>query len=463
MSRHRNFIRALLAIGIATSFAWASASVAIAGVTQIPGVDIAIDAGFVYDMNAHGDYVVAWSPNEGSRSTKVLRGSAIAGPGRIWSVRSGFASTPDVAIADNGTMALSWTDEPKGQHRGYRVKYGAVWSESDTAIVPHVLNRTRSDWIDNIGQVDLAINRSGKAAFTWVSGLQTKRIGFAIGQPDGSFAKSQAIQKVRRPGFLGNPEVSLDDAGGATVRWQYLGVNCRDDWFVPKHCRNQPGSLFASTASPGLQFSTPQKFGKGCDWSASDTAPDGQTFALVACPRGFRFTTGVSGQPFSTLQTFDVLAGNREISAPAVKILTDGRVVVAYASLRYVRDVPAYSQVGGSTGVFGSALGPPVAFTPEVNRSDAEQQGWFVGGVPTVLEGPGSQAYVAIFGDPSDTIASMDASGRLGQPVALPTSATSRLSVTPDGLGFMIFSRDRLSRKGSGASLWTSNFALPSN
>lgn len=428
MRSGRTIISSVFALGLVAASLQSSTVTANAAETQIPGVRINLDAGFVYDMNSRGDYVVAWSPDDGSKFTKVLRGSAITGPASTWSVRSGFSSTPDVAIAANGAMALSWTDSRSGAQADYRIKYGAVWNATDATIAPHVLGRSHSDLFDDIGRVDLAINDSGTAAFTWVSGFRGERIGLAIGQPDGTFTPSQRIFKDHRAGFLNNPEVSLDDAGDVAVRWGYMGLNCRDDWFVPKHCRNQPSSLAVSTASADLQFSTPQVFGRGCEWTRSDSTALGQIFAVVKCRSGFKYITAFAGQPFSALQNLDVLQGNRTTSSPEVKILENGRVIVVYESDRFNKRVGPYTQIGGSTGTFGSPLSPPSALTAEVDQRGSSFQSELL-----ILEGPGSQPYIAVLGDATNSIAAMDASGNLGPPVdtpAFPFPFDGRLSGT---------------------------------
>lgn len=435
--------------------------------TQVPGVRINVDQGFVYDMNANGDYVVAWAPAEGSRFTKVLRGSVLAGPTRRWSVVSGSSSTPDVAIAANGTMALSWTNSPNGPHLGCRFKNGAVWNASDATIVPHLLNRSCSDFFDNFGSVDLAINSSGTTAFTWASGFKGEQIGFAIGRPDGTFTPTQKIFKDRRAGFLSNPEVSLDDAENVAIRWGYTGLRCHDDLIVPKHCRNQPSSLAVSTASSELRFAPVQVFGRGCEWALGDSTTLGQIFAVVLCRSGFKYTTAYSGQPFSALQNLDVLQGNRVTLSPRVKILENGRVVVAYESLRYSKHRGPHTQIGGSTGTFGSPMGPPSALTAEVDHSDDDENGGYFGYEPLILEGPGSQPYIAVIGEVTNTIAAMDTAGNLGQPVnapGFPYPYDGRLNVAPGGLVFSIFTKERVATRPSETSrvsLWTSNFALP--
>lgn len=467
MQSRRTIIWSGFVLVLVTAALQSSTVTAGAAETQLPGVRVNVDQGFVFDMNANGDYVVAWAPAEGSRFTKVLRGSAITGPTRRWSVASGFSSTPDVAIAANGAMALSWTNSPRGQHLGCRFKNGAVWNASDSTIVPHLLNRSCSDAFDNLGSVDLAINSSGTTAFTWVSGFRGEQIGFAVGRPDGTFTPTQKIFKDRRAGFLSDPEVSLDDAENVAIRWGYLGLRCRDALVVPKNCRNRPSSLSVSTASSELRFAPVKVFGRGCEWGQGDSTTVGQIFALALCRSGFNYTTAFSGQPFSPLQNLDVLQGNRVTLSPRVKILENGRVVVAYESHRYSKHRGPFAQIGGSTGTFGSPMGPPSALTAEVDHSRDDANGGYFGSELSILEGPGSQPYIAAFGDGTNTIAALDRAGNLGEAVnapGFPYPYDGRLSVAPGGLVFSIFTKERVVTRPSEtsrASLWTSSFALP--
>jgi hypothetical protein len=189
---------------------------------------------------------------------------------------------------------------------------------------------------------------------------------------------------------------------------------------------------------------------------------------VALCRAGFKYTSATTGRAFSALQNLDVLAGNRTTSSPDVKILDDGRVIVAYESLRYNGRVGPYAQIGGSIGTFGGAFGPPLAFTAEVDHTDSENQGGYFGNEPTIVEGPGSQPYIAVIGDSTNTIAALDHSGKLGQaqPLTLsafPDSVDAKLGIAPGGVGFSIYSKEQGdTARTSRVTLWTSSFSVPS-
>lgn len=419
-----------------------------------------MDEGFVFDTNDVGDYVIAWPPADGSKFTRVLRGSATTGVKRIWLLNT-YSGTPDVSIASNGTMAVGWTVEVSGPNSYYRKKYGAVWNASDAKIKPHLLAMSRTEIAQDLGAVDVAINGMGTAAFAWQTAFPTERISVALGKPDGTFSPSKRIYKNSKAGFLDDPDVSIDDAGRTAVKWSDLGQNCKEDWFVPRNCKNRAPSLLYAQGSADFHFTPTTTFGKRCSWGSSDSNGVGQIFSIVDCKSGFHYMTSDNGQPFSGLQKLQMLGGNRDASSPDVKLLKDGTVFVAYESLRYKGKVGPYSQIAGSRSAFGDPLGAPSALTPEVDYSDSENQGGYYSNDPVVIEGAGSQVYVARTGFDSGRIGAIGSSGKVEAEIALPNGQATQLAVAPSGEGLAVFTREKATRDNIWIQLWTSSFTLP--
>jgi hypothetical protein len=439
----------------------AGASGAAANETRVPGARINMDEGFEFGANAAGDYVIAWPPND-DRITRILRGSVSSGIQRTWKLRTGYSSTPDVAIAANGTMAASWTEESSGPNSYYRKKFGAIWNVSDVKLSPHLLANSRTEIAQDVGAVHLAINDTGTAAFAWQTAFPTERINVAIGRPDGSFTPSRRIFKNNRPGFLGDPEVSIDGAGRTMVRWSDFGLNCKEDWFVPKHCKNRAPDLRYAVGSADLQFAVSIPIGKRCSWGASDSNSLGQNFYFMDCESGYYYLTSQNGLPFSSLQKLQTLGGKRDYYSPDVKVLEDGTVFVVFESLRFKGKAGSYSQTAGSRGAFGEVLGPPFALTPEFDSSAADDlpRSSYLDG-PIVLEGPGSQVYIAHSGPDSGMFVAMGKSGQVGPEIRLPEGAEPRFTIAPGGVGFSVFTREKEYRHDISDQLWTSTFTLP--
>lgn len=450
-----------LTIAFAISGSIVASTAAAATETRIPGARINLDDGFVFDANTAGEYVIAWAPDDGSKFTRVLRGSMTTGSQRTWLLDTSFSSTPDVAIASNGTMAVAWTVHKYGRSSSHRMKYGAVWNEADAKINPHLLAKSTTEFVQNLGAVDVAINSSGTAAFTWQTAFPTERVNVALGNADGAFTRPRRIFKNDKPGFLGDPDVAIDDTGRTTIRWTDLGMNCKEDWFVPKNCKNRAPSLRHTQGSTALDFTPVSAVGKGCDWGSSDSNGLGQIFSLVYCQSGFYYTTSDPGQPFSALQKLPTLGGNRDLYSPDVKLLKDGTVFVVYESLRYRGKVGPYSQIAGSRSAFGAPLAAPIALTPEVDYSDSEDQGGYYSDGPVVLEGAGSQAYIAYNNLYTSKIGAIGSSGRVGAEIALPDGGETQLAVAPGGVGLAVFTRAKELREKFWHQLWTSSFTLP--
>lgn len=443
MCRHRSKLQLLLVLALLAGAFHSFAAQAVA----VPSQLIRIEEGFAYDMNAQGDYVLAWSSTGKRAATKVLRGSVTSGVSHIWTVASGLARDPDVAISENGTMALGWVETRRGKSSELWTKNGAVWNASDVKVVPHVLDRVRSDFFfDDIGDVDVAINDAGGAAFTWVTGFRSERIGFAVGHAHGVFTVNRTIFRDRKAGHTGNPEISIDNAGNSVVRWTYLGVDCANDFFVPRRCRDQASSLAAVRVSASSQASSPQWFGEGCHWSDHASTTDGRSVSLTQCRRGLRYTTATAGQPFSASQKLSGLPGRDPgIDHPQVSLLADGRIIIVYESAREAKGGGWITQLAGFNGTFGAPLGPAIAFTPEVDHSEAEDQGGYFGARPSIVEGPNAQPYVSWFGEISTSVAPLGPAGNLGLPVVVPvdSSATgAHFDVVNSGVGFAIWAEE---------------------
>lgn len=457
--RASNLLICLTLILSAAGSALASGAMA-ATETRIPNAKINMDEGFVFDANDAGDYVIAWPPDARSKFTRVLRGSAGTGVKRTWLLNTN-SSTPDVSIASNGTMAVGWTVEGSGPNSYYRKKYGAVWHASDAKIKPHLLAKSTTEIAQDLGAVDVAINAVGTAAFAWQTAFPTERISVAVGKPDGSFSPSKRIYKNNKSGFLGDPEILIDDAGRTTVKWSDLGLNCKEDWIFARNCKNRAPSLLYAQGSANFHFTPTTTFGKRCSWGSSDSNGVGQIFSIVDCKSGFHYMTSDNGQRFSGLQKLQTLGGNRGAYPPDVKLLKDGTVFVAYESLRYKGKVGPYSQIAGSRSAFGDPLGAPSALTLEVDYSDSENQGGYYSNDPVVLEGAGSQVYIAHTGFDSGKIGAIGSSGKVEAEITLPNGQGMQLAVGPGGEGLAVFTREKVTRNRTWVQLWTSSFALP--
>jgi hypothetical protein len=189
------------------------------------------------DSDAAGNYVVVWEATNanGWGSTEIYaqrynrEGTPIGPEFQVNTDRAGDQYHPHLAVADDGTFAVTWTTSNDGAGTGIQARIFHADGSPQTGVFP--VNTTT---VGDQHRPEIAMNpTTGNFVVVWTSSQETSSLGvfaqrfLADGTPVGGEFQVNSYTSNEQS----NPDVAMDENGNFVVAWRSYGQD-GNNWGV---------------------------------------------------------------------------------------------------------------------------------------------------------------------------------------------------------------------------------------